>query len=145
MNGSIFDVSANPRIYGPGGMYGFFAGKDAARAFVTGCFEQDLTPDLSGVEEMFIPVDDENDEEEKKLSRGHKKIRREQDLRFARAQVRKQVLHWENFYRNSQKYFEVGKVDASRGGVRRDEKLPLCESAMKNRPKRKTAKKKQDE
>ena len=134
MNGSIFDVSANPRIYGPGGMYGFFAGKDAARAFVTGCFDQDLTPNLSGVEEMFIPVDDTNDAEEKSLSSGQRKIRREQDLRHARTQVRKQVQHWENFYRNSQKYFEVGKVVG--GEMGRGDKLPLCESAMNSRPKR---------
>ena len=131
MNGSIFDVTANPRIYGPGGMYGFFAGKDAARAFVTGCFQDDLTSDLSGVEEMFIPVDDENDEQ--RLSSGQRKIRREQDLRLAKAQVRKQVQHWENFYRNSQKYFEVGKVV---GAPAQTSKLPLCEAARKNRPKR---------
>jgi predicted heme/steroid binding protein len=54
INGSIFDVSSNPHMYGPGGGYGHFAGRDAARAFVSGCFQTDLTHDLRGLEQMFI-------------------------------------------------------------------------------------------
>ena len=46
-------------MYGPGGSYSFFAGRDATRAFVTGCFDTDLNGDLRGVEQMFMPVDDE--------------------------------------------------------------------------------------
>jgi len=57
LNGTIYDVSAGRKTYGPGGSYSFFAGKDAARAFLTGCFQEDLTGDLRGVEEMFVPVD----------------------------------------------------------------------------------------
>ena len=57
LNGSIYDVSAGRSFYGPGGGYHFFAGRDAARAFVTGCFDTDLTPDMRGVEEMYIPID----------------------------------------------------------------------------------------
>lgn len=134
LNGTIFDVSANPRIYGPGGMYGFFAGRDAARAFVTGCFEDDLTSDLAGVEEMFIPIDDEDSEEEKKLTKAQKKIRRERDVRLAKAEVRKHVEHWQNFYRDHKKYFEVGKVvgqEVVDGGKRE-----LCDAAKSKRPKR---------
>ena len=136
VNGTIFDVSANPRIYGPGGMYGFFAGKDAARAFVTGCFQDDLTSDLAGVEHMFMPLDDDEDEGEKKLTNAQKKIRRERELRAARAEVRKQVAHWQGFYRNSKKYFEVGKVvgrEKDAGGKRE-----LCEAAQRLRKKRGT-------
>ncbi|KAL8787417.1 MAG: hypothetical protein Q9213_002194, partial [Squamulea squamosa] len=58
LNNSIYDVSASPHLYGPGGPYAFFSGRDATRAFITGCFDTDLTGDLRGVEEMFIPVDD---------------------------------------------------------------------------------------
>ncbi|PWY95340.1 cytochrome b5 [Aspergillus sclerotioniger CBS 115572] len=108
VNGTIFDVSANPLVYGAGGHYNFFTGKDATRAFVTGCFKEDLTPDMRGVEEMFIPIDDP--EEEKKLSSGERKTRREQDLRIARQRIAKQVAHWEGFFRNHKRYFEVGKV-----------------------------------
>ncbi|KAI4287105.1 MAG: hypothetical protein L6R35_003643, partial [Caloplaca aegaea] len=64
LNGSIYDVSASPHLYGPGGPYAFFAGRDATRAFVTGCFDSDnLNGDLRGVEEMFLPLDDEEEED----------------------------------------------------------------------------------
>lgn len=51
LNGSVYDVSSNPRSYGPLGGYHFFAGKDAVRAFVTGCFKTDLTHDLRGLDQ----------------------------------------------------------------------------------------------
>lgn len=119
-------------------MYGFFAGKDAARAFVTGCFDSDgLVSDLTGVEEMFIPVDDEEDEGEKRLSSGQKKVRREQEVRFAKAQVRRQVEGWQNFYRNHRLYFEVGRVVGGKSdGSVTGRKVELCEAAKNNRPKR---------
>lgn len=53
VNGSVFDVSSNPRSYGPLGGYHFFAGRDAARAFVTGCFKSDLTYDLRGLDAEY--------------------------------------------------------------------------------------------
>ncbi|KAF5855376.1 hypothetical protein ETB97_009338 [Aspergillus alliaceus] len=131
INGSVFDVSANPLVYGPGGHYNFFTGKDATRAFVTGCFQEDQTHDLRGVEEMFMPIDEEA--ELKALSSGEKKIRREQDRRLARASVQKQVAHWENFFRHHKKYFEVGRVV----GLEVPEKeRELCQSARQQRPKR---------
>ncbi|BCR86791.1 putative heme/steroid binding domain protein [Aspergillus chevalieri] len=133
VNSTIFDVSANRMMYGPGGHYNFFTGRDATRAFVTGCFQEDLTHDLSGVEEMFIPVDDE--EEVGRLSSGERKIRREQDVRMARARVRKQVAHWEGFFRNHKKYFEVGRVV----GLEEVPKVEreLCRAAQQQRPQRK--------
>ena len=82
---------------------------------------------------MFIPVDDE--EEVQALSSGERKIRREQDVRMARGKVRKQVQHWEGFFRNHKKYFEVGEV------VWLDEvprvKRELCRAAVQQRPQRK--------
>lgn len=58
INRTVYDVSAAPHIYGPGGMYGFFGGKDASRSFVTTCFDpvNDLVPDLEGVEEIYVPL-----------------------------------------------------------------------------------------
>jgi len=121
-------------MYGPGGSYNFFTGRDATRAFVTGCFQEDLTPDLDGVEEMFIPVDDE--EEDRKLSSRERKIRRERETREAKAKVRAQVQHWENFFRNHKKYFEVGKVVGAKPKAPGEGKRELCEAAKRNRPKR---------
>ncbi|KAI7498080.1 hypothetical protein KC367_g5375 [Hortaea werneckii] len=56
LNGTIYDVTAGKRVYGPGGSYHVFAGKDAARGFVTGCFVEDGTPDLRGVEWTYVPA-----------------------------------------------------------------------------------------
>lgn len=129
VNGTIFDVSANRLIYGPGGNYNFFAGRDATRAFVTGCFKEDLTPDMRGVETMFVPVEDV----EETLTSGQIKIRRDKELREAKAKVESAVKRWVAFFRNHKTYFEAGKVV---GGEVTGEPWPLCESAQKQRPKR---------
>ncbi|KAL4970295.1 putative heme/steroid binding domain protein [Aspergillus stella-maris] len=138
INGTIFDVSANPAMYGPGGGYHFFAGRDATRAFVTGCFKEDLTDDISGVEEMFIPLDEP--EELEMLTSGERKKRREQDLRAARKRVEKSIAHWAGFFGNHKKYFEVGKVVKTAEEWEREKveggKRELCEAARKQRPKR---------
>ena len=76
INGSVYDVSASPDYYGPGGSYHFFAGQDGTRAFVTGCFDEDVTPDLRGVEEMFLS--DESEGLVDGESPGERKKRREQ-------------------------------------------------------------------
>lgn len=48
--GQVFDVSKAPQYYGPKGGYGFFAGKDASRAYVTGQFDDEgLIDDISGL------------------------------------------------------------------------------------------------
>ncbi|KAJ5998070.1 hypothetical protein N7499_005550 [Penicillium canescens] len=130
VNGTIYDVSENRMIYGPGGSYNFFAGRDATRAFVTGCFKDDLTADIRGVETMFVPVEDVVDEA---LTSAQKKIRRERELRAAKAKVEATVKRWQGFFANHKKYFEVGRVvDGTVDG----EEWPLCESAEKQRPKR---------
>lgn len=92
VNGTIYDVSAGRRHYGPGGSYHFFAGADASRAFVTSCFDSDITPDMRGVEEMFIPLD--NEEVDSLYGRGELKILKEQERRAAKKEVDKALRHW---------------------------------------------------
>jgi len=47
----VYDVSEGKRTYGPGGSYHFMAGRDAARAFATGCFGTHRTHDVRGLSE----------------------------------------------------------------------------------------------
>lgn len=84
-SGKIYDVSAGSSYYGPGGSYSFFAGRDAARAYITGtltqllkkgCFQTHLTHDLRGLSDDQIAS----------------------------------LKQWTDFYENSSKYFYVGKV-----------------------------------
>ncbi|EPT03103.1 hypothetical protein FOMPIDRAFT_1116458 [Fomitopsis schrenkii] len=51
IDGDVYDVSPSRLTYGPGGPYHMFAGKDAARAYGTGCFNTHLTHDLRGLSE----------------------------------------------------------------------------------------------
>ncbi|KAJ3042354.1 hypothetical protein HDV00_007488 [Rhizophlyctis rosea] len=54
INGKVYDVTVGRKHYGPGGSYGTFSGKDAARAYITGCFQTHLTHDLRGLSEKEI-------------------------------------------------------------------------------------------
>ncbi|KIO15724.1 hypothetical protein M407DRAFT_205977 [Tulasnella calospora MUT 4182] len=56
IDGIVYDVSEGRRTYGPGGSYHQFAGRDAARAFVTGCFKEHLTHDIRGFGENEMKV-----------------------------------------------------------------------------------------
>ncbi|PWN33547.1 cytochrome b5, partial [Meira miltonrushii] len=49
--GHVYDVTPGKWVYGPKGSYHFFAGRDASRAFVTGCFHtpSHLSHDLRGL------------------------------------------------------------------------------------------------
>ncbi|PGH26474.1 hypothetical protein AJ80_01787 [Polytolypa hystricis UAMH7299] len=146
VNSTIFDVSASRHTYGPGGSYSFFAGRDATRAFVSGCFRDDLTPDIRGLEQMHIPVEDnDEDPEERDMSETEKMVRGEEELREANEKVKKQVDHWEGFFRNHDRYFEVGRLVGSPGvegkGV---EMRKLCASAEKARPKRRKLKERRE-
>ncbi|KEF53199.1 uncharacterized protein A1O9_10647 [Exophiala aquamarina CBS 119918] len=134
INGKIFDVSAGRHTYGPGGSYHVFAGRDATRAFVTGCFLEDRTGDMRGAEEIYIPVDDPDED----ITSAQKKIRAERDRRKAKEKVQQEVQKWESFYKTSKKYFQVGELV----GVPEytGEPPKLCEPAQKGRPKRKNQK-----
>lgn len=139
VNGTIFDVSAGAHTYGPGGSYHAFAGHDATRAFVTGCFMEDRTQDLRGAEEIYIPIEDPNE----KISSGERKTRAERERRAAKKKVRDEVVRWVKFYSNSKKYFEVGKVAGS-GDEPVGPAPVLCSQAEKGRPKRANMNKKKE-
>lgn len=143
LNGTIYDVSANRDTYGPDGSYHFFAGRDAARAFLTGCFADDQTPDLRGVEMMYMPIDATPDHPDykppKKLSKGEVKNRHAQELRKARKAVRDGLEHWHVLFRGDKgkPYFKVGEVKREEGWLAKLPKRELCEEAVKARPVRK--------
>jgi len=134
LNGSIYDVSASPTTYGPGGSYSFFSGRDAARAFLTGCFAEDLSPDMRGVEDMYIPIESEAT---KSLSKGQLKVKRERDRRVAKKKVKAGIEGWERVFRGEtgRPYFWVGEIKREEGWL---EKMPLrklCKVAEEGRPK----------
>lgn len=54
---TVYNVTESPRFYGPGGPYHHFTGRDASRAWVTECWddEDQLTWRMDGVEDMFMP------------------------------------------------------------------------------------------
>ncbi|KAF2657659.1 hypothetical protein K491DRAFT_690904 [Lophiostoma macrostomum CBS 122681] len=154
LNGTIYDVSANPTTYGPGGSYHFFAGRDAARAFLTGCFMDDRTPDLRGAEMMYMPRDPDATKPEEveaarklaesgkatgQLSKSALKNRQAQELRKARRQVRDGLEHWHQLFRGDKQkpYFKVGEVVRETGWLEKLPRRELCEQAEKSRPVRK--------
>ncbi|OLN87164.1 Membrane steroid-binding protein 1 [Colletotrichum chlorophyti] len=134
INHTIFDVSANPRIYGPGGSYNVFAGHDASRGFVTGCFLDDRTPDMRGVEEMFLPLDDP--EIDRHWSYDDMKKLQEEELRTAQQKVHDALKHWVDFFSKSDKYTKVGMVKREPDWLAKEKKKKLCDQAQKGRVKR---------
>ncbi|RMY75034.1 hypothetical protein D0862_14007 [Hortaea werneckii] len=164
LNGTIYDVSVGKRVYGPGGSYHVFAGRDAARGFVTGCFAEDATPDLRGVEWTYVPAEiprfgeeEEGEMEEEKegvegggvgeelggKEKRRKKVsaemksRREQALRQARKQVQATIDGWGKMFRGEtgKGYFEVGKVVREEGWLERLPRREICAQAERGRPK----------
>ena len=123
-------------------MYSFFAGRDATRAFVTGCFDTDLNGDLRGVEEMFMSADEEGAAEEglTKEERRERKLRKEREGRLARKQVVDTVRGWERMFDGGKEgnYFRVGRVERGEGSGWEGwgEVKVLCEKARKGRPRR---------
>jgi predicted heme/steroid binding protein len=70
INHTIYDVSASPSFYGPGGNYHHLTARDASRAWVSECWnsEDQLTWRMDGIEQMFMPR--YLDEELEKASKG---------------------------------------------------------------------------
>ncbi|KAM5351857.1 hypothetical protein ACJ41O_004580 [Fusarium nematophilum] len=135
INGTIFDVSSNRRMYGPGGPYSHFAGVDAARGFVTGCFKEDRTADLRGIEAVFLPVDDpETDAHWTEEELAALKVK---ELEEAKKKAHEALLHWVTFFGKSKKYSKVGYLVREEGWLEKEEPRELCEQAQSARKKRK--------
>lgn len=138
LNGTIYDVSAGRRTYGPGGSYHVFAGKDAARGFVTGCFVEDSTPDLRGAEWTYVAQDiPDFDEMGGVKVQASQKVVREQQLRAGRKKVKDTIEGWQSMFRGEggKDYFEVGKVVREPGWLEKLPRRKLCAQAEKSRPK----------
>ncbi|TGJ86764.1 hypothetical protein E0Z10_g1981 [Xylaria hypoxylon] len=134
INGTIYDVSANRRTYGPDGSYRYFAGVDAARSYVTGCFAEDRTPDMRGVEEMYLPLDDPKIDS--RWSSEEFSALKEKERADALQRVHDGLSHWVNFFENSPKYPKVGYVKRPKNWLANEPRRPLCKSAAKGRSKR---------
>ncbi|KAL9949291.1 hypothetical protein ACHAQF_000406 [Verticillium nonalfalfae] len=135
INHTIYDVSANPRSYGPGGSYHLFAGHDASRAFVTGCFAEDRVPDMRGVETMYLPLDDAD--VDRHWSYAELEALRAAEREAAAQKVHDALQHWVDFFGNSERYQRVGYVRLPEGWPAGAPVPRLCDKAQKGRVKRK--------
>ncbi|WPH03499.1 Hypothetical protein R9X50_00637900 [Acrodontium crateriforme] len=141
LNGTIYDVTAGARVYGPGGPYHMFAGKDAARAFITGCFAEDAVPDLRGVEWTYMPAHIRTMEEEKAekiVLSTQETMERFRALKEARGRVKETLESWAKMFRGDggKDYFEAGRVVREDGWLQKLPRRGLCEVANNQRPQR---------
>ncbi len=134
INGTIYDVSSNRRVYGPGGGYQHFAGADAARSFVTGCFAEDRTADLRGAEEMYLPLDDP--EADARWPPAELAALRAREREDALRRAHDALDHWVRFFADSPRYPRVGHVRRPPGWPDSEPRRELCATAAKGRKKR---------
>ncbi|KAI9726351.1 MAG: hypothetical protein M1828_001625 [Chrysothrix sp. TS-e1954] len=161
LNRTIYDVSASPAVYGPGGMYSSLAAKDASRSYITTCFDpkEDLVPYLGGVEEIYVPIwlstkpaKEELDEIaqgevmegmgmkglidgiQKKVGRKRSRLMKEEAYEKGRERVRAQIQQWESMF-EKKKYPKVGRVvGVDENDESKWKHLGFCEAARKQRP-----------
>lgn len=131
INNTIYDVSSGRRMYGAGGSYNFFAGKDASRAFVSSCFEEDLIGDTRGLEEMYLPLDDAKIDSQWTSTEMAKL--KEAEMERAKERVYEGYSHWVNFFANSKKYSFVGYVKRPKGWPANEPIKKLCDKNQKAR------------
>ena len=134
INGTIYDVTSGARMYGPGGSYHPFAGCDASRGFVSGCFQEDRTADMRGLERMYLPIDDPAIDAQYTTAEFEKL--KAQELENARERVYNGLKHWVDFFANSKKYNKVGYVKYREGWPDNTPIRELCATAEKGRRKR---------
>jgi predicted heme/steroid binding protein len=131
INHTIYDVTAGARIYGPGGSYNVFAGVDASRGYVTGCFAEDRTPDMRGAEEMYLPLDDSR--VDRMWPAGELAALRVEERRVAKEKVHHALKHWVDFFAKSKKYHFVGYVKREEDWLKKMKRRKLCDQAAKAR------------
>lgn len=102
---------------------------------MTGCFAEDRTADMRGVEEMFLPLEDS--EANAHFSKEELAELREEEMRAARKKVREALAHWAGFFAKSDKYRPVGSVKRERDWLKNVPRRDLCEVAQKGRKPRK--------
>lgn len=96
---------------------------------MTGCFADDRTGDLRGVEDMFLPLD--NPEVDSHWTPAELKAKKAQERKDALKRVHDGVQHWVDFFTKSPKYHFVGKLKREpgwEGAVK-----PLCKPAQEGR------------
>ncbi|KAJ3288297.1 hypothetical protein HK104_008246 [Borealophlyctis nickersoniae] len=59
VNGRVYDVTRGRGFYGPGGMYGNFAGRDASRGLAKNSFDESMLTDVNGPIDTLADLDDE--------------------------------------------------------------------------------------
>ncbi|KAI6784285.1 Membrane steroid-binding protein-like protein [Emericellopsis cladophorae] len=138
INGTIYDVSVSRHIYGPGGSYQYFGGRDAARAYVTGCFAEDAVPDMRGVEEMYLPIDDP--EVDAYWTTAQMEEMKKQERAAAEEKTFNALKHWVDFFAKSKKYHRVGYLKREEGWLDKMPRRQLCAPAQRGRAKRKIPK-----
>ncbi|OBT62255.1 hypothetical protein VE03_08068 [Pseudogymnoascus sp. 23342-1-I1] len=135
VNGTIYDVTEGRRFYGPGGSYHQLGGADCSRALVTTCFNSDISPDLRGIEKMYLPKS--TPEVDEQYTAEEMAALQEEELKIAKEKAYKALKHWVDFFANHKKYVKVGTVKREKGWETKGEAPELCQNANNARPFRK--------
>lgn len=118
-------------------MYAAFAGRDATRAFVTGCFREDAVGDYRGAEWTYVPRDVPSYTEVSDRDIGEAaRERRRRKVEEAKGMVDDTIEGWAKMFRgdSGKEYFEVGKVKRGKRWLESQPLRPLCDTAEKGRP-----------